>query len=311
MHIVAVYNNKGGVGKSTVTVGLAEFLSGIRRKRVLVIDMDTQASSACALLGRKTLRGALEKRRTLAALIRNIRENPRELTPAEVQQYVTIRRGVEGRGSVLRDISVLIPDGDEMAELDDLMSASSFDQLLLRTYLRPGLREYDFVLVDMPAAVKRRDVLQLNGLTMSDFVVIPVAPTAMALRALPQTVTVIDHARNVTRDAAANGSPEILGMLRNFTDRRTQQYKSHFREIEASCRQEQLPPLFTNYWPYTIEMQKATDDERDCRTLKQRFEGASYDAARLVALELEKRCESQPGKKPRGVLERLRRLVGV
>ena len=51
MPIVAVFNNKGGEGKSTVTVGLAEFLAGNRDKKVLVIDLDAQASSTCALVG--------------------------------------------------------------------------------------------------------------------------------------------------------------------------------------------------------------------------------------------------------------------
>lgn len=45
MHAIAIYNNKGGVGKSTVTVCLAGFLAANRKKRVLVIDLDAQASS--------------------------------------------------------------------------------------------------------------------------------------------------------------------------------------------------------------------------------------------------------------------------
>ena len=51
MRAVAIYNNKGGEGKSTVTVGLAEFLAGNLGYRVLVVDLDTQASSSRSLLG--------------------------------------------------------------------------------------------------------------------------------------------------------------------------------------------------------------------------------------------------------------------
>src|SRR5512135_1646580 len=68
MHVVAIYNNKGGVGKSTLTVGLAEFLAANRKKRVLVIDLDTQASCSRALLGPLLLAEAIGDRRTLAAL---------------------------------------------------------------------------------------------------------------------------------------------------------------------------------------------------------------------------------------------------
>jgi len=298
VHIVSVCNNKGGVGKSTITVGLAEFLAGNRDKRVLVIDMDYQASSACALLGRPTIRGALEKRRTLAALMSALRQDPRDLTAEELGKYVVIRRGTDARGSSLGNIDVLIPDGEEMAELDDVMDCSKADQCLLRRHLVPALTEYDFVLIDMPAALKRRDVVQINGLTVSDFVLIPVAPSMVVLRSLPHTLKLIRHAREINGDDA----PEILGMLRNFTDRRTQQYRAHFREIEQLCREERLPPLFKNYWPYMVDLQKATDDERDSRTLKQRFEGSSYDAVRLVARELQDRCARFQA--PRGVRAR-------
>ena len=62
MPVVSIFTNKGGDGKSTVTVGLAEFLAGNRGKRVLVIDLDAQASSACALLGHDSIRMAVGQR---------------------------------------------------------------------------------------------------------------------------------------------------------------------------------------------------------------------------------------------------------
>ena len=40
MHVISIYNNKGGVGKSTLTIGIAEFLASNRKKKVLIIDLD-------------------------------------------------------------------------------------------------------------------------------------------------------------------------------------------------------------------------------------------------------------------------------
>src|SRR4051812_20907769 len=69
MHVVSIYNNKGGVGKSTLAVGIAEFLASNRKKRVLVIDLDAQASSSGSLLGRRALTEAIQNRRTVAELV--------------------------------------------------------------------------------------------------------------------------------------------------------------------------------------------------------------------------------------------------
>src|SRR5947209_8321619 len=68
MAIVSVYNNKGGVGKSTLTVGLAEFLAGNRKRSVLVMDLDAQSSSSGALLGRAAVAHAIDTERTVAQL---------------------------------------------------------------------------------------------------------------------------------------------------------------------------------------------------------------------------------------------------
>ena len=60
MHVISIYNNKGGVGKSTLIIGIAEFLASNRKKKVLIIDLDAQASSSSALLGRGAIAGAIQ-----------------------------------------------------------------------------------------------------------------------------------------------------------------------------------------------------------------------------------------------------------
>jgi cellulose biosynthesis protein BcsQ len=77
MPIISVYNNKGGEGKSTVTIGLAEFLAARKDQKVLVIDLDAQASSSCALLGQETLRDAVPDGQTVSSLIDEIHRKRR------------------------------------------------------------------------------------------------------------------------------------------------------------------------------------------------------------------------------------------
>ena len=63
---VCVGNRQGGVGKSTVTMMLAHALACLAKKRVLVIDLDTQCNSSFAMVGNARLRKAFEEKATLS-----------------------------------------------------------------------------------------------------------------------------------------------------------------------------------------------------------------------------------------------------
>lgn len=289
MPVVAIYNNKGGEGKSTVTVGLAEFLSGNRDKRVLVVDVDAQASSSCALLGHETLNAAVAERRTIVDLVAELRSRRRL---ENLDRYLVWRPGTEARGSALGEIAVLVPDGTRMFDLEESMNWRR-DHSLLRRFLKPMLDEFDFVVIDMPGNLTRASVVSLNGLVMSDFVLIPVHPSRMSLNGLPPTFDMIDFART----KAGDGHPAVIGLLRNETDRRREQYRSNFPAIEKAVGAGDLPPLFDSLWPPSPALESATDENRNSQTLKERF-GNSYDHARKVARELERRCAAFEASRP-------------
>ena len=107
MHVVSIYNNKGGVGKSTLTIGIAEFLASNRKKKVLIIDLDAQASSSSALLGRTLIAEAVQNRKTIADLVEGIARTRRVLrNPSD---FVTLRPASSARGTALEQIGVLVP----------------------------------------------------------------------------------------------------------------------------------------------------------------------------------------------------------
>ncbi len=283
MHVVSVYNNKGGVGKSTLTVGLAEFLASNAKKRVLVIDLDAQASSSGSILGRRPLADAIKNERTIAQLAAKIRRRRKPL--ASLEEFLVVRPAAEVRGTALAEISVLVPDKSGIRELEDKMSRAGEAQIL-KKYLKPALSEFDYVLIDMPGHVDDRNTLIVNALTMSDFVLIPVEPTQMALSGLPDSFELVNYAREKNRD----DRPAIVGMVLNKTDRRVQQYKSKFPQILRSADQRELPPIFNNLLPESPKLATATDETRQFLTLKDRFD-SYYLNVRKVAKELEKRCE--------------------
>lgn len=284
MHVVSIYNNKGGVGKSTIVICLAEFLASNRKKKVLVIDLDAQASSSCSLLRNERNVEAMNDRRTVVDLVAELlgRRGPAR----NVDQFLTIRPSTEAKGTTLEEIAVLVPDKSRMEDLENRMLRAN-QLAVLRDQLRPAIADFDYVLIDLPGNVKRRDALPVAGLVMSDFVLIPVEPSQMALGALPDTFDIIMHAREV----GGNGRPEIVGMLCNKTDRREEQYRSKFPAIKEAAASKDLPPLFENILPDTPKLKTATDDLLEFATLKEKF-GTYYDHARKVTIELDQRCAS-------------------
>lgn len=284
MHVVSIYNNKGGVGKSTITVGLAEFLSANRKKRVLVIDLDSQSSSSDSLLNADLVSKAIREKRTIVELVDEMLRTRRKVR--DPGDFFTTRPSSEAGGTALVDIQVLVPNKPKILDLEERMRAKR-DVLVLKRHLKPSLMSFDFVLVDMPANADRRNKLVVAGLVMSDFVLIPVEPTHISLTAIPDTFDLIDYARDIDRE---DGRPAIIGMVRNKTDRRSQQYRRYFPGIEDAADAKELPPFFEHFLPDTPALATATDGTLDFRTLKERF-SAYYDHVRKVARELEQRCD--------------------
>ena len=85
--IISVMNAKGGVGKSTSTMMLAETLATAFEKRVLIIDADPQASISLMMLGEGLLKARQAQDRTVADLIRRLAEMGSQLDLAEFIQH--------------------------------------------------------------------------------------------------------------------------------------------------------------------------------------------------------------------------------
>lgn len=188
MPIIAVSNQKGGVGKTTTTVSLAAAL-GMLGKRVLMIDMDPQGNATTGLGIAKD---------DLSYWVTQVLTD--ELTVAQVVQQ-----------SPSAPVDVLPSNTDLVAAEVGLLNQAQGEQVL-KNALATVKQEYDWILIDCPPSL---NLLTLNALTAADGVLIPVQCEYYALEGLAALLKTIDGVRQTVNPHLA-----IAGLLRTMYDKR-------------------------------------------------------------------------------------------
>ncbi|GAX62359.1 ATPase [Candidatus Scalindua japonica] len=286
MKTIAIYNNKGGAGKSTLTLFLADFFSSLsiagKKARVLIVDVDGQGSSAISLLGLQRVAGARAEKRSLSHLLLNVYKG----RDTEFSDYLFVREeGVTGTRQIpLAKLSVMVPERESIIKLEEDFGRKHFKQF--EKYLTKAFKEnFDLVLLDLPANIDSRNKLSLAALHLSNHIIIPTEPTRLAINALNDTFNTIQNVRGMENSGVR---PEILGVVLNKTDRRTQQFKDHNNELKDMVATHNTV-VFENFLPTAPTLATATDDSLDFATLKERY-STYYDNVRKVAIELIKKC---------------------
>ena len=183
--IIAVANQKGGVGKTTTAVNLAAALARTPQ-RVLLVDLDPQ--------GNATMGSGIDKRELQASTTDVLLE--------EVDAPDAIVRTPEGYD--------LLPGNIDLTAAEiELMDEQGREQRLRRA-LEPLRPNYDFILVDCPPALS---LLTLNALTAADSVLVPMQCEYYALEGLTALLETID-----ALTAKLNPSLEVEGVLRTMFD---------------------------------------------------------------------------------------------
>lgn len=187
--VLAVVNQKGGVGKSTTAVNLSACL-GELGKRVLLVDLDPQGNATSGFgLNRnqrtQCIYDALLGEQDLVSLIE----------PVEVEHVFAVPATIQLAGAEI-----------------ELVSAMS-RETRLKSILAPVLQDFDFIIIDCPPSL---GLLTVNALTAADGLVIPIQCEYYALEGLSK---LLDSVRLVR--AHLNPALEVFGVVMTMYDVRT------------------------------------------------------------------------------------------
>ena len=168
---IAVFNHKGGVGKTTTAVNLAAALAQQHQLRCLVIDLDPQANATRALLNRELNNGEPSIRDVLLS-------DP----PTQEQVNNTIVQ------STVPNVFVC-PATLNLSEAEFRLAARPRRELLLQDQLHLIASSFDYIIIDCPPSL---GLLALNALAAADSVIVPCETQFLSLRGLGYVLDVIE-----------------------------------------------------------------------------------------------------------------------
>ncbi|MDY6893217.1 MAG: AAA family ATPase [Chloroflexota bacterium] len=218
--IIAIANQKGGVGKTTTTISLGAALSELGA-RVLLVDMDSQGTLSVAL-------GVDGFQRTVYDVLRD--------TELEIEDVI-----------IPTDANCdLVPSNIHLAGAEVELLNEPGREFILKSKLSPVEKRYDYILLDCPPSL---GVLTLNAFTAANEILIPVQSHYLAFRGMLLLLNTITKVKD-----RLNPSLEITGILPTFYDRRTR----HSQEVGEQLREHYGEKVIDIPIPATIKFADTT-----------------------------------------------------
>ncbi|WP_395748465.1 ParA family protein [Prosthecobacter sp.] len=312
---IGIFHMKGGVGKSALTVFLADFLSSIHEQRVLVVDLDPQGSTSKALIPEDKIDKAFKSGLSLTALLRHACNGG--VTKEQVECCLLHREqtGKARKGSVpLGALSVLATHREDWRELNEEINSLERTKRwrfldVLKDALAPVKDDFDIALLDFPGS----EILfwTTMGLRATDYWLLPEIPDFFSIADIESVVELVHEAQK-------NSTHTIhpLGTLLNICpDRKSDTYRKARAALSALEDHKAIPPLFSKEAEvlHRPEAMKATDwGSEGSKTLVSRYGPATkpfHVGLRKLAKELLERLGRSSGRDKLSVVANLRRKL--
>lgn len=256
--VIAIANQKGGVGKTTTTISLGAGLGELGTS-VLLIDMDSQGALSIAL-------GTPSVDRTMYDVLRD--------TDLPIEDIlIETATGCD-----------LAPSNIHLAGAEVELINEPGREFILKDKLAAVDKRYDYILIDCPPSL---GLLTLNAITAATDILIPVQSQYLAFRGMESLLATIAKVK-----ARLNPNLEILGILSTFYDKRTR----HAREVMEQLKQHHGAKVIDIPIPATIKFADTTTAGESILTFRSSSPAAA--AYRKLAREVHNAKTNQRGQTP-------------
>jgi chromosome partitioning protein len=256
MKIVAIANQKGGVGKTTTAVNLSVALAE-KKLRVLLIDLDPQAN-ATSSLGMQEIEGE-----SIYESLLGENSVTEKVSPTRFSGLFLVPADLDLSGAEVEIARM----SDHLTRLAKALSVFRSDET------------FDFIMLDCPPSL---GILMTNALAAADEILTPIQCEYFALEGLVKIVRVVEQ----VRDSGANENVEIGGILMTMFDSRT----NLSAQVVAEVRQHFGERVYRTVIPRTVRLSEAPSFGKSI--LEYDPSGTGAHAYRALAREFIKRHQS-------------------
>lgn len=260
-HVIATINLKGGVGKTSTTVGLAEVFSAELHKKVLVIDLDPQTNATIMLIGENKWLELNNKRHTLAQLFKDAMDPEHKRFNLEA----TLQKKVSDVGAATT--VDLLPSSLDLIDVQDQLASAPSGKFyavnpveLLWRAVKSKLDDYDLVIIDCPPNL---GIVTLNGLRLADGYIIPTIPDYLSTYGIPQIVTRVGEFSE-----AIGEEIEPLGIVATKYQSNSTVHNTVLHQLRTDAK---FPDVYGTVIKQTNSASAAGEFSTSARTIRQKY----------------------------------------